>query len=779
MIQQEREAYKQMGIPTHAKRKISCNLSRSELIEYAFCFLLSKINLLGSLSPFGLAYYAAIFPKKKRLTAWIPLCLGIAASGMGLHAVTYLGALVIVTAFSVLMDAELTRRPLLYGVTAAAALFVTGMVYVGFNGFLLYDFLLQVLESILAFVAYIAFARVTDTLRGMPNRSVFEPAEALGLLALCAGVVMSLASLPYASGTAHVLSLVVILASGLVGGFAMSCTAGVLFGLVNSLFSVLPAQVVAVYAVSAFCAGLLQKKGRVGVTVGFLCVNAAAMLYFNGSADSVITFYHVLAAGAVLFLIPDRFFRIFGSALRAPSYYEDSVSRLREVMAERLTETAAAFNGLSVTFREAVESRIDSDMRDPGHLFDKTADNVCRDCSLMKYCWQKDYNNTRRQLLTLYERMERRGEATEADVPMPFREACIRREHFLAALNHHYELHKIDMRWAGRIAESRGLVAEQFKNISSVLDNLKTELGEEPADCILKERRIAAALERNGIDATHIRLTGSGVTEVTMTVKPCGGEQVCAHRIAAVLSSVLEVPMLRLPSVCGKTACRLCFQEKARYGMDTGFAQLAANGRSVCGDHCLAAPSVDGKYILALSDGMGQGADAETQSRMTVHLLRRLLSVGFDKQTALHLMNSILMVNTQQDSFATADLCLVNLHSGALEFMKTGAVHSYIRRGNTVEKISCSSLPAGIVCDAEPDCDLKYATAGDWIVLMTDGVADVLEQDGGAALTAFLQAFEESSPQALADAVLRMALSAAGGIAQDDMTVLTARMTET
>ena len=350
MTKQDIQSYRRMGIPTPKQRKATYDFNVYELVEYALCFLLSKINLFGMLSPFGLAYFAAIFPKRKRVAALLPVCLGIAASGLGLKSVQYLGALIIVATFAVLMEEGFSRHLFLYGLTAGAALFATGFVYIMFNGFLLYDVLYQLLESIFVFASYFVFVKAADTVRGLQTRTVLEATETLSLLALCAGVVISLASLPHAIGAAHVVSLVVILAAGLVGGFLLSCTAGVLFGLVNSLFSVLPAQVVAVYAVSALCAGLLQKKGRIGVTLGFLFANSAAMLYFNGSADSIIAFYYVLAAGGILFFIPDRFLSIFGEAVKAPSYYEDSVSRLREIMAERLTAAASAFEGLSSVF---------------------------------------------------------------------------------------------------------------------------------------------------------------------------------------------------------------------------------------------------------------------------------------------------------------------------------------------------------------------------------------------------------------------------------------------
>ncbi|MGN1059370.1 MAG: hypothetical protein ACI4QW_02970, partial [Clostridia bacterium] len=431
MTNQEIQSYKRMGIPVKKKRKKVHDFSVYELAEYVFCFLLSKIWLFGALSPFGLSYFAAVFPKQKRALSVLSVCLGLAAAGMGLRFMQYAGALVITCACSILMEQEFSGHRWLYALTAAGSLMLTGFVFIAFNGFLLYDVLYQLLESILVFLSYFAFDKAVDVVRGLRNRRVFEPAETLSLMMLCAGVVMSLGCMPYLQGAAHVLSLLAILIAGLTCGFPLACTAGVLLGVVNSLTDVLPAQVVAVYAVSSLCAGLLQKRGRWGVTLGFLAANAAAVLYFNASSDSVIAYYYVLAAGAILFLIPDHVLSLFGEVVKAPSFTEDSVERLRDIMSDKLTEASASFEALSDVFNEAVENRVDAEIRDPGLLFDKTADKVCRSCSLMKYCWQKEYNDTRRSLLTLYNRMERRGQAALEDVPESFKNECIRLEDFL------------------------------------------------------------------------------------------------------------------------------------------------------------------------------------------------------------------------------------------------------------------------------------------------------------------------------------------------------------
>jgi len=245
---------------------------------------------------------------------------------------------------------------------------------------------------------------------------------------------------------------------------------------VNSLSDVLPAQMVAIYAVSALCSGLLQSKGRWGVIAGFLVANAMAILYFKSSPSTMMSYSHIIIAGAILFLIPDRLLKVFGEAVKSPVYAEDSVERLRDIITDKLSVASQSFEALSATFNEAIELHVDKEIRDPAFLFDKTADAICRNCSLMRYCWQKEYNETRRSMTTLYRRMEQRGSLELEDVPESFKKECIRLDDFLSVLHKNYELHKINLLWAGRVSESRNLVSEQFKNLSSVLEHIKTEL---------------------------------------------------------------------------------------------------------------------------------------------------------------------------------------------------------------------------------------------------------------------------------------------------------------
>ena len=62
-----------------------------------------------------------------------------------------------------------------------------------------------------------------------------------------------------------------------------------------------------------------------------------------------------------------------------------------------------------------------------------------------------------------------------------------------------------------------------------------------------------------------------------------------------------------------------------------------------------------------------------------------------------------------------------------MEFVKTGAANSYIKTASGSETVYASSLPAGLVQGLEPDYDLRYMKSGDYLIMASDGITDVLD----------------------------------------------------
>ena len=186
----------------------------------------------------------------------------------------------------------------------------------------------------------------------------------------------------------------------------------------------------------------------------------------------------------------------------------------------------------------------------------------------------------------------------------------------------------------------------------------------------------------------------------------------------------------------------------------------------------------DGKYLVALSDGMGSGQEARKASKTAINMLSRMLGSGFDKDTSLELINSSMYINGKEDSFATLDIAIFDLHRGNMEFMKNGACPTFIKNRREVNIVKSVSLPTGILEEVDLvvyDKDLKDK---DIIIMCTDGVLESNAEYENKELWVknLLEEIDTDKAQRIADILLAQAKENGGGILKDDMTVLAVKI---
>lgn len=214
-----------------------------------------------------------------------------------------------------------------------------------------------------------------------------------------------------------------------------------------------------------------------------------------------------------------------------------------------------------------------------------------------------------------------------------------------------------------------------------------------------------------------------------------------------------------------------------RLGYSTEVAKLARDGRLVCGDSHLIKELPGDRLLLVLSDGMGAGDRAAGESRTAIGLLERLIDAGFDRKVAIRTVNSILVLRSPDECFATLDLALVDLRSGEAEFIKVGASPSFIRGPDGVAVVKACSLPLGILDDVEMESSFQVLRPGDALVMMTDGVLEAREEPSARESwiqESILEAGASGEP-GLARQLLDAAAGGTPAGRRDDMTVLVVR----
>ncbi|MCL2755228.1 MAG: SpoIIE family protein phosphatase, partial [Oscillospiraceae bacterium] len=226
--------------------------------------------------------------------------------------------------------------------------------------------------------------------------------------------------------------------------------------------------------------------------------------------------------------------------------------------------------------------------------------------------------------------------------------------------------------------------------------------------------RVAASVNRSGRDGgegTRVVIEAYGKGTLT-----CSAEQL-VDEISAALQKQFDCPDIIADS--GKF--RLSMHESARYSVECGFYQLSKSGQRSCGDYYDS--FVDGKgyaYVI-LSDGMGSGSRARIDSAFACGMLTKLLRAGISLSSAIEVINNALLVKSSDESFATLDICKIDLFTGQTKLYKAGAAPSYIRCNQKVIKTKATGLPIGI--GHKPVYESQSFTIGnsDMVIMASDG----------------------------------------------------------
>ncbi len=160
-----------------------------------------------------------------------------------------------------------------------------------------------------------------------------------------------------------------------------------------------------------------------------------------------------------------------------------------------------------------------------------------------------------------------------------------------------------------------------------------------------------------------------------------------------------------------------------RYRAEVIVRQEPKDGNAVCGDTVIHF-GIGSRYFVILCDGMGAGDAARSESRLTARLFAEFLKAGFEKETAVNMINSALALKADQESFSTVDLLEINLENGTAEFLKIGSAQSFLKTKGNIEVISSKALPVGILESIEVSSEEREIKTGDMILMVSDGIGE-------------------------------------------------------
>ena len=798
------------------------NLSIQNCIIYILAFMVSLVggqdSMFTSIAPFGFAIIAAsIGARIPALLVCIVTLIGTTIKFGGNGLLFYILTLLIFLAFVLIKrpkEEEERNEKIKVGIQMSLAVFIVQTVKMLFNGFLVYDLAYNIMLSLVTYILYKVFVNALVVFSEAGIKKVFSIEEVMGSALLLAIAVNCLGNLSiFGYSIRNILSILIVLVMGWKNGMLVGATTGITIGTVLGILNGQDPTMLAAYAISGLVAGLLNKLGKIGVIVGFIIGNIILSYVANGNTIEVIKFQEILIAALGLLAVP-KSYKLDISTIendekllpetttRTLEENKDTIHKLSK-MSDTISQMAKEYEDAAASIvtdeeleqqeranREIFEEELfaNLDGKEDNLLYDDLASNNEGILDEIFDIMLKKDVITRKEIVQIFANHNNyiMGFSTDSKEDEYVAQNDI--DEVVRAINSSYRISKINFVWKKKLDEKKKTMSTQLNSVSEALSNLANQITTEEQDPYKEEKEEIKALlkdkEINLKDIT-IKQEESGKYIVSLYTGICDsmdGKDCGVKKISRILAKVLQEKMIIQKQKCGLRAdddtCMYKFTSEDKFGVQVGIAKSKKADSIISGDTTTQTRLEDGKYLLAISDGMGSGPEARKSSKIAIKMLERLLTSGFNKDTALKLINTTISDNTDEDMYATLDVNILDLYKGEMNFIKNGACPTFIKRRGKVEILKSIALPTGILDNIDL-IEYNYELQdGDIIVMCSDGVLDSSKDYLNKELwiQEVLEEIETDDSQRIADILLNEARDNDFGKEKDDMTVIVCRI---
>ena len=812
--------YQENNKKVFTKNVIKRLFDKRNIMLYTITFMISMIgfeegNLLFSLSPFGLAIIAGALSNNRPIGVMYILSLIATFISFGLNnLIVYFITSLVFFSFILIIRPRLqegVNEQKKIGGHLFFSVVLVQIVPIFFREFYMFDLLTSIMLGITTYIFYKIFTNSITLIIDLGTRRAFTIEEVIGTSLLLAIAFTAFRNLNiFGFNIKNILSILIVLVLGWKNGMLVGATGGITIGVVLGVITSSEPIMIAAYSISGLIAGLLNKFGKVGVIAGFTLGNVVLAYIANGNTSELILFQEILIASLGLLAIPKNIEinieDLVGSTKLLPEFTKkdleenkDTIYKLNSMsdtiydMAESYSEAAATILS-DKELKEQEKNNIEIFIDELKNNLEDLENNMLYEeiyypsqeliTDIFNYLLENDVI-TEKEFIKILEKNNNYIVGFE-NTKSQAKEDIYK---IVKAINYSYRISKINFIWKKKLDESKKNVSSQLKGVSEAILKMANDIDKKEDQFQTQKKEILKLLEQKEIKIKNIEIeqkaTGRYIVEIyTDICENSDGTECDIKKICKILSKALEQKMIMQKQECGlrlnKAICKFTYISDDKFSVQLGIAKSTKSGSPVSGDSSLQIKLDDGKYLLALSDGMGSGPEAMKSSKIAIKMLERLLTAGFEKDISLKLINSTLTANTEEDMYATLDIEILDLFNGNMEFIKNSACPTFVKRGKTVQLLKSMSLPTGILNDVDLvvyDYDLQD---GDILVMCTDGIIDSNKEylNKNLWLKYLLEDIEINDAQKIADIIIGEAIDNDFGTQKDDMTVMVAKISK-
>ena len=773
----------------------------SNIVIYIITFMLSLVGVGGNFSVFSISMLAACFATSVPLLGIVIVSIlgNIIKFGVSGGVEYFLTALVLIVTIFILKpkyNEQERNEKLKVGKNIFIATLIVQLAKFAISSFTLYDVLFSITYSILAVVFYKIFVNSIPMIDEFKSKKAFSIEEVIGTSLVIAIAVSCFGDFKILGfSITNVLSILIVLILGWKNGILVGATSGITIGITLGIISGSEPIMIAAYAISGMLAGLLNRFGKIGVIVGFCIGNIVLAYVSNGYTVELIHFKEILIASIALLAVPKNISinieEFVGSSKLLPLSKDRTLTRSQETV-EKLNNMSDTIKKLADTYQKEQTTLQDEILKEDNKqvfitellnniepykenlLYDDIANVNGKIINDIFNLLLDKQEISREELLKIFADCNSYIIGFDDKEVSKYLEENIMQ--MLRAINISYKISKSNFIWKKRLDENKKNMQNQLNGVSKAISGMAKEIEKEAKIDTEYEKQEIEIIEK--LKQKEIQIEEISIKHPNRYLIEIYTHQIVDNRIIEeVLTKVLnEKIVINEENSVGN---RLSFMSDNKFVMGLGTSEYYKSQNLISGDNMLNIRLKDGKYLVALSDGMGTGKKANESSSQALKMLENLLLSGFDKETSLELISTSL-INNNEEMFATLDIAIVDLYQGNIEFIKSGACPTYIKNKKKVQIIKSTSLPTGMMNEKNIESFDSDIQNGEIVLMCSDGVLDanIEYKNKELWIKYMLEDIETTNTKKIADIIINEAVDNNFGKAKDDMSIIVLKFME-
>lgn len=504
-----------------------------------------------------------------------------------------------------------------------------------FKGILLYDLITVISTATITYIFYKIFSNSLIVISKFEEKIAFTIEEVIGASLLISIAISGIGEFSiFGLEVRNVISILLVLILGWKNGVLVGATTGITIGSVLGIIGMGEPIMIASYALSGMVAGLFSRFGKIGVIIGFIAGNTILTYTANGNTLPIIYFKEILVASLGLLLVPRRIQINIKDLFQKDAY-------LPTVQANRLPESKETLNKLDTvteTIQQISESYQSEELTEDQILMENR--NIFKK-QFLSNLEEKEENVLVDELLEsdelvydIFEDLSKKGQVESQDIIDIFekyhnylltvqdKEENQEMERYIQQIvriaNESYTIGKINFICKKKIDENKKNISNQLNGVSKVISSIAHDIRqEEKKKFEVEEQEIRNLCRQKNIELLDINIKQNKSKRyiINIYLQPEEKENIkqCPiHKLEEILSKVLKEDIVIQKENCAikeeQNICKQIYVSKDVYCLQLGMAKATKEGSPVSGDCSVQTKLDDGKYLIAISDGMGSRA---------------------------------------------------------------------------------------------------------------------------------------------------------------------------